>query len=317
MPAGFDTSALRPGERFDYWRDVVCKHFVTAGCADRSSGPFDAQLALSDLGPFMIGALKAPRHVWTREPRDIRVAPDDDILMGYLVNGEGRLTQGGRTVRQRAGDVVLYDARLPFTYELDAAAIVMKLPRDMLAARARVSEALCARAIGAGNPLRPLLGHLLTQCVDPASPCLRSPTAGARLGACAFNMLLALTDIEIEDGDPLAPAQLVQLERGKRYAIAHLGDQALGSERMADHAGVSLRTLNRLFARIGTTPMRWVWQQRLEASHHEIAAGLAQNVTDAAFRFGFKELSHFSRSFKAAYGVTPQSILAKRAKPTH
>src|ERR1700722_13326450 len=82
--------------------------------------------------------------------------------------------------------------------------------------------------------------------------------------------------------------------------------------RLAKRGAVSLRTLNRLFAKIGTTPMRWVWQRRLQASHSALSEGCATSVTDAAFQFGFSEVSHFSRSFKAEYGVSPEQLLKAR-----
>ncbi|MGH6681177.1 MAG: helix-turn-helix transcriptional regulator [Bradyrhizobium sp.] len=141
-----------------------------------------------------------------------------------------------------------------------------------------------------------------------------SAIVGARLAACVLDLVSAVVDLEVEEQGALGHQRMSQLERAQRYAIASLGDDTLSPEDMAKNGGVSLRTLNRLFAKMGTTPMRWVWQRRIEASHAALTDGFARSVTDAAFQFGFSEVSHFSRSFKAAYGISPERLLKNRGR---
>jgi len=40
-------------------------------------------------------------------------------------------------------------------------------------------------------------------------------------------------------------------------------------------------------------------------------AGSHQTVTDIAFRWGFNDMAHFSRTFKQAFGVIPSSVLSR------
>ncbi len=54
--------------------------------------------------------------------------------------------------------------------------------------------------------------------------------------------------------------------------------------------------------------MRWLWQQRLEASRRALIEGRARNVTEAAYGAGFADLSHFSRCFKQAFGMLPSAL---------
>jgi AraC-like DNA-binding protein len=57
--------------------------------------------------------------------------------------------------------------------------------------------------------------------------------------------------------------------------------------------------------------------RRLKACYRELSqARLTETVTEVAFRWGFNDAAHFSRSFKEAFGTTPRSILnSARSQP--
>ncbi|MHA6885854.1 helix-turn-helix transcriptional regulator [Ralstonia pseudosolanacearum] len=83
---------------------------------------------------------------------------------------------------------------------------------------------------------------------------------------------------------------------------------------IARETNVSVRSLHRLFAADGTTAMRWLWQQRLLASYKALAAGRDQRVSEVALLCGFSNFSHFSRSFRQAFGLQPKDLLRPRAR---
>lgn len=94
----------------------------------------------------------------------------------------------------------------------------------------------------------------------------------------------------------------------QRYMLAHLHEAGIDLEAIARAQNVSPRTLSRIFATEGTTPMRWLWRQRLAASHKLLSDGSVNNVTEAAFSVGFSDVSHFGRAFKREFGRLPQTL---------
>ena len=78
-------------------------------------------------------------------------------------------------------------------------------------------------------------------------------------------------------------------------------------ERLAQEAGISLRTLHRLFALSGTTVSNWLREARLERCWRDLRDPERRSSTVAAvaFGWGFGDLRTFNRAFTARYGMTP------------
>lgn len=76
-------------------------------------------------------------------------------------------------------------------------------------------------------------------------------------------------------------------------------------EEIARYTGRSLATFKRDFAKVSDlTPQKWIIKRRLEAAHDLIKLG-KKKVTEVCYDVGFKNLSHFSKIYKEAYGVAP------------
>ena len=81
---------------------------------------------------------------------------------------------------------------------------------------------------------------------------------------------------------------------------------------LATLCNVSLRTLQRRFDRTYGMPVgHWMRQLRLARAYNRIASG--ETVKSVAYDLHFKQLSHFSRVFKEAYGVAPTLISPRGA----
>jgi AraC family transcriptional activator of tynA and feaB len=71
-----------------------------------------------------------------------------------------------------------------------------------------------------------------------------------------------------------------------------------------------VRTVHNRFEEIGLSFGRWLLDARLEACHHTLAGTGARHVAISAIAFGwgFNDLSHFNRAFKAKFGATPGRV---------
>lgn len=79
----------------------------------------------------------------------------------------------------------------------------------------------------------------------------------------------------------------------------------LSMQEIAYYTGRSLSTFKRDFKQCSDlTPQKWLIQRRLEAAHELIRKG-GRKVSQVCYDVGFENLSHFSKIYKATYGVAP------------
>ncbi len=89
-----------------------------------------------------------------------------------------------------------------------------------------------------------------------------------------------------------------------------LGDGDLTLHDVADQQHVSARYIQKLFQQAGLSFSHYLRQRRLEHCHADLAsvAHRSLSISDICFRWGFNDAAHFSRSFRADYGMTPRSF---------
>ncbi len=96
--------------------------------------------------------------------------------------------------------------------------------------------------------------------------------------------------------------------------IAETDDTVTTTEALAERAGCSERTLQRLFARyIGPPPKQVVLRYRLQSAVAALDAGSGEPLADLAARLGFYDQAHFAREFAAFVGIAPGAYRVGRA----
>ncbi|MDR1339492.1 MAG: AraC family transcriptional regulator [Prevotellaceae bacterium] len=79
----------------------------------------------------------------------------------------------------------------------------------------------------------------------------------------------------------------------------------LSPKDMANFTGRSLATFKRDFKKISNlSPQKWLIRKRLEVAQQKLSNG-DKKVSDVCYEVGFKNLSHFSKLYKATFGTAP------------
>jgi AraC-like DNA-binding protein len=310
MELNYSTDAVTAGQRFDYWSDVVCKHFIPAASRVPSRDHFNARFSVRSIGSLTLAEMSSPRHFWERDAQHLRSGPNEDFMLALMVSGQGCLSQAGRQLVQQPGDIALYDAARPFTFDLaPESVLLLRVPRKQMLLRVPKAEKLTAVRLTQGHSMVALLGSMIREAA--AVDLSAHPGTEGRLASGLLDMLAVMLQMQVDGTGGSLSSHGALFQSAKDYILDHLDDCELDVEQIAAAQCVSARTLTRVFAEHGATPTQWLWKQRLEASHGALVEGRVRQVTQAAFQYGFSDLSHFCRVFKKAYGQTPQTLLQR------
>jgi AraC-like DNA-binding protein len=136
---------------------------------------------------------------------------------------------------------------------------------------------------------------------------------GVRLAGNVLDLLgTVLTErLDCAPPDPDRAHRALML-RITAFIEEHLGEAGLAPAEIAAAHHISLRQLHKLFHASGTTVAGWIRQRRLEHCEHDLRdpRWLARPVAAIGARWGYPDPAHFSRLFKAHYGLCPRDYRA-------
>ncbi len=300
------------GDPWEYWSAITHTAFAAmqaTATGDRTMrNGFDASAVALRTGPLALSTMSASPHEASRTPTLIRQAPAQDFFLTLLTEGSGTVQQGERTSRLEPGCVVLVDSARPYAFRFHDRfrSVILQIPRGMLTSRSRAAEQATAVAFtatdGLGAFLTPVLRALVTEGYH-----LDEATTLSFMGNLVDLLGTACDAHGGRTPDQPRPAHRRDLARAQAYLDARLPDTDLTLLAASHDLGFSIRYLHQLFHEANSTPRRWLYDQRLDRARTMLSTAdpRAPIVTEIASRVGFKDPSHFSRAFKARYGVTP------------
>jgi transcriptional regulator GlxA family with amidase domain len=187
------------------------------------------------------------------------------------------------------------------------------IPRESLLQLVPNAEDLANRPV----PASPAMVSLLTATLDlvrqfgpDVDPLVRGAVAKHLVDLSALVLGAKGDTAELVRGRGLAAAQLLVIQR---YVMDQLSEPKLSVTEVAARHGVSVRHVQQLFERSGTTFSKFLLNQRLLAAHRRLTNSLTRSstVTQIASESGFGDLSNFNRAFRRRFGATPSDIRAE------
>jgi AraC-like DNA-binding protein len=299
------------------WREVLARTYSVpfdVRASATSGEPFTATASRWTLGEIALVRTSHGPGTGRRGPTEI-AASDDDVL-GLLFARSGRidLDFAGERTTLRPGELVLWDGagRGGFRTSGFVDNQTLVLPRERLRAAVPGYEAMVGRPLPAGHPAARVMGGFLDSLigvVDGLDTTAREAVAGA-----AVELLPAVIARRDAAEQPQPSAALLAAVR--RFIDERLGDPDLSPVSIAQANAISVRTLHRLFESADETVSAVIRDRRLSRCHADLSRGTDESVTAIAFRWGFHNMSYFSRVFRERYGLCAREVqLAARRQP--
>jgi AraC family transcriptional regulator, positive regulator of tynA and feaB len=304
----FLTSEVHPRDRFDYWHDVACKKVVHHDAEPDYRQAFRGELRSGLLGGIgLVSFENSPMRV-AHTPRHVSLANPDEIFVLRQETGLLMLEQASREVKLGAGDVALLDPRLPYTarYLGDSHTLLASLPRRALEARIGATRDLTAVGIAVSGPEGGLLSSVLAML--PFYSEGLSATVSAVFGENVLDLIaVSVARLTAGRGPRISSARSVALMNIRVAIETRITDPSLNAEAVAAAAGIGVRYANAVLADEGTSITRLVLARRLERCRNvfDDPSQTHRKISEIAYAWGFSDMTHFGRKFRAAYGCLP------------
>jgi AraC family transcriptional regulator, positive regulator of tynA and feaB len=311
MPT-FSTADIAEKERLEFWQESVSRVLLGLRTERRTPGPFFGEFSHREAQHLSVTYLhSAPQRVYRGNP-EIARAPRDCYIIAMQLAGVCTLRQGGGERHAQPGDVELLDATRPgeLSFDTDYRRVVIAVPQQVLRPRLAGADDAVGSVVRSTEGVGALVSSYLRAFAENQ---LAEPVAGTASDILVD--LLAMAFNAVADKRRIDSASVREARRHavRTWVERNLSDPALSPARVAAHFRMSTRYLHGLFTEAGESFMRWVLSRRLARCRESLRdpAMAHRSIADLAFGWGFQDLSHFGRAFKAAFGMTPRDWRAE------
>jgi AraC-like DNA-binding protein len=231
------------------------------------------------------------------------------LWLALPIEGEFLLDEGSDSVQLRLGDILYGPTGRDSTLKLPDHFVMLyiRIPQTMLYPRLLNLQVLPLGTLthqAAGNRIFAGLLHSIVNDLDELTDEHIRPIEVAlsefAVSCLAENSAMSCFDV----------AGASNFHRITQAIELQLGDGDLTLHQVADQQHVSARYIQKLFQQAGMSFSQYLRRRRLEHCHADLASVTHRNlsISDICFRWGFNDAAHFSRSFRADYGMTPRAF---------
>jgi len=252
-----------------------------------------------------------------RRAEDImRDAVIDNFLTTFL-EGEALICQGSQQFSIGPGQLAVIAGGLPYTthYQRPSRRLVLRIPHQLFHDRVLGRDDFRFEASLIGDSgLVPIVVSMFRTLAEEAEHL--SETEQYTLAESFLELVGAVVRASLKDqGRPHKSSRDALMRRVYSYLESHYADPKLGPDKIAAANGISTRYLHSLFRESGTTVSRWIWDRRLKAAREDLLDPSLRHmrVSEIAYRRGFNDSAHFSRSFRERFQISPSQLRLKAA----
>ena len=240
-----------------------------------------------------------------RGHRHVAAGAPEQLAVFFQQRGLGNLSREDSRRVYRAGEVGVIDTIQPYSWQskrMDHFVMLIDNPGLGLS----TEQLLLAGDRLNSSPLYDLAKAYFSRLCAGAGDL---PTdAMAALGRATAQLLRATVMSAVGGAIAAASMEQTMFIRMTSYVDAHLHDPELSTAEIASAHFISVRHLYNVWVReTGQSPAGWIMNRRLERAATLMARSdrTALLISRVARECGFADLGHFSRRFRAAYGMTP------------
>ena len=302
----FDLGRLDRQDRVDAWRSLHQDIYHLVIKADARDA-VHASARVWHAGPLIIGHHQHSPSIWERTGPLIGKSPQDILILRLYFRGSSGVISGDVESELAPGAVYLFDfarERREITGSVEG--ISMAIPHSALGYdRAKHPGAL---SFDLNSPAGRMLQPNITALYQAAGEA--DADEATKLSDAFVALLRALIAPQLGDATDWAQFERAREVAMRDYVEHRLRGPMIKAEEVCAALGMSRSTLYRLLEPYGGFT-RYVIGRKLEAAMMALGTRARHPgvVAEVSARFGFANQAHFSRAFRARFGMPPRDAV--------
>ena len=303
------TDAVPARERPGFWADWVDRLFHGLKNDCYGDTDFEGRMSTLRAGDVVLTRLEANRHRVVRSGTQVRQSEIGYLKIVAPFVGCAGGEQKGREAWVTPDQWSIYDTTEPYAVAnpVRVEHLIVMVPKDRLVERGlgvRHLDPLMARRLGGSGGV----SRLALETMRSAYRELPGMSEAAARGVGdAITQFVHLSMLDLAGIGTAVTQREALRERIKQHVSAHLADPALTVDAIALALNCSRRQLYNAFAEEPDGVAGYILRRRLAACRavFDDRAQAHRSITDIALSFGFQNMAHFSRVFRAHLGLPP------------
>jgi AraC-like DNA-binding protein len=311
------SQALPPNRQFEAWREVIVDAHLSWDIPKIACERFPAYMHQHRVDGLRLTDCTASARVSGQRTR-AQIAHDDEAYLTLVMIDQGSETLrfGDQELHLTEGMLTLWDSTRPMSFTTSDSLRQMSLliPEAQLLRRVPRVRDLVGRPMNG----RQGMGGLFVDHFHSLMERFGELPASNR--HTVLESTLDLLGLCLGGQAALPAPRLRQqvLEQVTRHIEANLTDPSLGVVSLASTFRMTERNMHKLFEDTGTTVSVHIRSRRLAMCRRDLEGQTlaARQISEIWGHWGFTDPGHFSKVFRAAYGMSPRGCRV-RAQALH
>ncbi|MFC6301887.1 transcriptional regulator FeaR [Pseudomonas sp. CCM 7893] len=293
---------------------AVCGHFDTELAFNRSL--FIGEVCTLSRGGLPLASLRTNAGLIKRQTPNPDHDNDQDCFLVSQRSGYSQIIQNGHCIQLAPGEMLLMDSTgsieiTPFGLIEHAS---LSLPRHEVCKQLG-SQGLTFGKISSSKACGRMLHVLMDQLCKDSQEGEGVVGEVEALQSAFVSLLGSAMEQEDEGRDDVTSLQGSNLRSYVQKVIEEsLTQPGLSPVGLANRLNISVRHLYRLFEEQDDSVCRYIQRARLKRSADDLTNPFlkSESITSIAYKWGFTDSAHFSRSFKKQFEVSPKDFRSSR-----
>ncbi len=301
-----DTRVVPANERYDYWHESVCDHFVPL-LVTPASRNLQGRIQAVKFADTHVRRIAGTEHRFQRREQDIRRGGDPEQLnIVFVTHGSTVVEQDGRSAALHAGSFAFYDSSRPFDFRTreNFDYTIALLPKNRLDLPEATLRGCTIRPRSARTGVGRVARRLISSFAVPGREALGPSQASA-----IQDSLLATVRPLIAVDEPSIDASMFRV-MARAYIQQRLADPDLSPRAVAAACGISPSYLHRLFDTEPQTVAAFIREQRLRTAAELLTspAHRRDSIAKIGAACGIVDPASFSRMVRSRFGASPREL---------